>query len=135
MDKEINEVVGLGKEIHEKLGIDHNYVLNRGDTQGLFKFASLFHSNGRFLEASTTAPGVQLYTANYIDSLPGKAGATYQRRQGLCLETQTFPNSINIDEADEAQKDFAKGRCFILRPGNPGYLHETVYSFGWKENI
>jgi aldose 1-epimerase len=83
MDKEINEVVGLGSDVHnKKLGIDHNYVLNReeGDSS-LSKFASVFHPNGRTLEVFTTAPGVQLYTANYLNGdTIGKGGVQYQRR-------------------------------------------------------
>jgi len=59
MDKEINDEVGLGKEVHSKLGIDDNYVINReeGDTS-MLKCASLFHKNGRYLEVLTNAPGL-----------------------------------------------------------------------------
>jgi hypothetical protein len=49
---------GLGAEVHEKIGIDHNYVINReaGD-KSVKKFATLSHDNGRFLEVSTNQPG------------------------------------------------------------------------------
>jgi len=53
--------------------------------------------SGRVMEVFTTEPGVQLYTANWLDgSLVGKGGVVYGRHAGLCLETQHFPNSINI---------------------------------------
>ena len=66
----------------EKFGIDHNYCINReaGD-RSLKKFATLSHDNGRFMEAFTTEPGVQVYTANYINNdvgLKGKKGAVYK---------------------------------------------------------
>jgi galactose mutarotase-like enzyme len=35
------------------------------------------------------------YTANWIDGTVGKGGHTYANRDGFCLETQAFPNSIN----------------------------------------
>ena len=132
MEKEINEEVGLGAEVAAKLGIDHNYCLNKAEGGGLQRCATLFHKNGRTMEVLTTAPGVQLYTANFITEVKGKCGATYRRRGGLCLETQTYPDAINCDLNNAEHAEFNKGACFILRAGNPSYLHETIYSFGWK---
>ena len=44
----------------------------------------------------TTEPGIQFYTANFLDgSLVGHNGIRYQRRCAFCLETQHYPDSPN----------------------------------------
>ena len=48
------------------------------------------------MEVYTDLPGVQFYAGNFIDPQTGKDGASYGKRCALCLETQYFPNSINI---------------------------------------
>lgn len=77
-------------------GYDHNWVL---DSPGgkLFDAAEVYEpTTGRVLRVSTTQPGVQFYSGNFLDgTLKGKGGATYVRRGGLCLETQHFPDSPN----------------------------------------
>jgi aldose 1-epimerase len=77
-------------------GYDHNWVLD--STGGkLAEAAEVYDpSTGRVLSVSTTQPGVQFYTGNFLDgTLHGKGGATYARRSALCLETQHFPDSPN----------------------------------------
>lgn len=39
----------------------------------------------------TTAPGLQLYTGNFIEGVKGKGNAVYNKHAGLCLETQVRP--------------------------------------------
>lgn len=53
--------------------------------------------SGRTMAVSTDCPGVQLYTANFLDAA-GKGGRRYGRRSGVCLETQFFPDSVNHPE-------------------------------------
>jgi aldose 1-epimerase len=75
---------------------------------------------GRVLELLTTEPGVQLYTANFLDgSLVGKGGAVYRQHSGFCLETQHFPDSVNKP----------KFPPIILRPGQT-YRTTTAHKFG-----
>ena len=38
---------------------------------------------------------MQVYTANFVDNEPGKGGTVYQCRQGICFETQHYPDAIN----------------------------------------
>lgn len=71
------------------------------------------------MRAYTDCPGVQLYTANFVEHEKGKNGAVYEKRDGFCLETQYFPNSAN-------EENFASP---ILRAGET-YETETVYAFG-----
>jgi aldose 1-epimerase len=103
-------------------GYDHNFVL-RGDAtnSGLPAFCAwvVEPSSGRVMEVFTTEPGVQLYTANFLDgSLVGKGGIAYGRHSGLCLETQHFPNSITIPHFPST----------VLRPGET-YHQLTIHRF------
>ena len=87
---------------HEQLllahGYDHNWVLDRGAAhQGLALAARLAHeASGRVMEVHTSEPGVQFYSGNFLDgSLLGSGGASLRQGDGLCLETQHFPDSPN----------------------------------------
>ncbi|KAK8951135.1 hypothetical protein KSP39_PZI003013 [Platanthera zijinensis] len=51
--------------------------------------------SGRRLELWSNQPGVQFYTGNFLDHVEGKGGAVYEIHDGLCLETQGFPDSVN----------------------------------------
>lgn len=75
-------------------GYDHNFVLDK--PEGAFeKVAEVTEpASGRILEVYTDLPGMQLYSGNFIVKEEGKA--VYTKRTGLCLETQFFPNSINV---------------------------------------
>jgi aldose 1-epimerase len=103
-------------------GYDHNFVL-RGGGKSLAPAARVFEpKSGRVMEALTTEPGVQLYTANFLDgSLTGKRGVVYRQHSAFCLETQHYPDSVN-------QPKFPST---ILRPGQT-YRHTTVYRFSTK---
>ena len=103
----------------EEFGYDHNYVLDSGG-QALALAARAYEpASGRVLEVHTTQPGVQLYTANYLDgTLQGKSGIVYQQHHAFCLETQHFPDSVN----------HANFPSTILRPGET-YRQTTVHKF------
>lgn len=99
-------------------GYDHNFVLKTATN--LKKAAKVIErESGRILEVFTTEPGLQLYTANWLDgSLIGHHGIAYEKRSAFCLETQHFPNSPN-------QANFP---TTILRP-DESYHSTTVYKF------
>jgi len=100
-------------------GYDHNWVINRtGD--GLVLAARVHEpTTGRILEVFTTQPGVQFYSGNFLDgSIVGKQGHPYKLRNGLCLETQHYPDSPN-------HPDFPST---ILRPGTT-FHSQTVFKF------
>jgi len=100
-------------------GYDHNYVLSN-EAEAMKPCARVREPNsGRTMEISTTEPGFQFYTANYLDgSVVGKKAQAYQRHAGLCLETQHFPDSPN-------KPDFPSA---VLEPGAK-YTSVTVYKF------
>jgi aldose 1-epimerase len=77
-------------------GYDHNWVL-RGKNGEMKLAAKLYDpKTGRVLTVTTTEPGVQFYSGNFLDGkFKGKAGVAYSKYAGLCLETQHFPDSPN----------------------------------------
>jgi aldose 1-epimerase len=103
------------------LGYDHNWVIDRpaGDA-GLVPAAVLRDpSSGRQLTISTTEPGIQFYSGNFLDgTLYGTSGRQYRQGDGLALETQHFPDSPN-------HKNFPST---VLRPGQT-YRSSSVYAF------
>ena len=79
-------------------------------------------STGRVLEVSTTQPGVQFYSGNFLDgTVTGKEGRVYQRRYGFCLETQHYPDSPNHPTFPTT----------ILKPGET-FHQKTVFKFSAK---
>ncbi|MDF1698843.1 MAG: galactose mutarotase [Saprospiraceae bacterium] len=78
-------------------GYDHNFVLNQFVEGEINKAAeAIGDQSGIKMEAWTTEPGVQFYTANHFDGTDiGKSGINYDRRSAFCLETQHFPDSPN----------------------------------------
>src|SRR5262249_13251616 len=75
----------------------HNFVLDQ-PAPGALSLAARVRdpASGRVLEISTTEPGVQLYTGNFLDAAAvGSSGRMYRQSDGFCLETQHFPDSPN----------------------------------------
>ncbi len=92
----------IGKEIREKFeqllltkGYDHNWVVD--DCTGELKKIATVKApkSGIVMDTFTTLPGVQFYAGNCIAPEAGKAGANYDARSGLCLETQYYPDTIH----------------------------------------
>ena len=114
----------IGQDLDKKdeqlifgMGYDHNFALNG---RGMRKFAVLEgDETGIKLECYTDAPAVQLYTGNEIEDMPnGKGGAVYKNHQGVCLETQAFPDFTEYSH-------FSGG---FLKKGE-GYERTTEYRF------
>ena len=75
-------------------GYDNNFVLrHRGEDCPAAVLES--PETGIRLEVMTDAPGIQLYTGNFLDGVEGKGGVRYPRRSAVCLETQQYPDSPN----------------------------------------
>jgi len=117
----IGERIGADNpQIKNAGGYDHNWVLN--GSAGTLRHAAKVEdpSSGRTLDVSTTEPGLQFYSGNFLDgSLTGKSGQVYQKRAALCLETQHFPDSPNHPGFPST----------ILQPG-ARYVSKTVFTFG-----
>jgi aldose 1-epimerase len=100
-------------------GYDHNFIINNSGKK-IEKAAEVYdEKSGRVMEVYTTKPGVQFYSGNFLKGLePGKDGATYLKRGGLCLETQYFPNSVK-------HKNFNSPILLAQEK----YEHSTIYKF------
>ena len=100
-------------------GYDHNFVL-RGEIGVLHEAGRVSAPDtGITMTVQTTLPGVQFYSGNSMVGMPeGKGGAAYERRGGLCLETQFYPNAMRCE-------NFRKP---ILKAGKT-YHHQTLYAF------
>lgn len=82
-------------------GYDHNWVLKNNH---YFEKVAMLCSekSGIIMEVYSDMPGLQVYTGNYLQDELGKQGAIYQKHQGVCFETQYFPNAINVPEFEIA---------------------------------
>ena len=106
-------------------GYDHNYILNKDQNGHEMTFcASLYEPvSGRFMECLTTEPAVQLYTGNFLKgNLIGKRGNAYNYRNGVCLETQHYPDSPH----------HANFPNTLLKPGET-LKSTTIYKFSVKQ--
>jgi len=103
-------------------GYDHNFVLSRKPDRAMSPAAVLEHG-GLILHCLTNQPGIQFYSGNFLSGEAGKGGAIYNKRSGLCLETQSWPDAIN-------KPGFPNS---ILRKGEI-YTHKTEYALWEKEN-
>ena len=104
-------------------GYDHCFVIEHPQPGALTTAAEIRDpASGRTMTISTTEPGIQLYTANYLDStVTGKGGAVYKQNTAFCLETQHYPDSPN-------HPDFP---TTTLRPGQT-FRSTTVHRFSVK---
>ena len=80
-------------------GYDHNYVIDGYTGKGELLLAGEVcdPASGRVMQVLTTVPGMQVYTANFLNDEHGKGGRTYGPRSGLALETQFFPDNVHHD--------------------------------------
>lgn len=103
-------------------GYDHNWVLNTAGNVNEVAAELYDPGSGRTMQVFTTKPGIQFYSGNFLsDKLIGKGNVPYQKRAGLCLETQYFPNAMK-------HKHFPSP---VLK-ANEQYHHVTIYKFTTK---
>lgn len=97
-------------------GYDHHYWV---DGTGMRPFAqAVCEENGIHLSVESDMPGLQLYTANFLEGAGGKSQTDYGKREAFCLETQFVPNP----------SAWTAERQPILRKGEH-YQHKTIFSF------
>ncbi|KAL3526502.1 hypothetical protein ACH5RR_011158 [Cinchona calisaya] len=121
----------IGSQMKKGLpeGYDINYALDGRDDEEEdeeeLKLAVIAHSKktGIGMKISTSAPGVQFYTANYLSNVTGKGGYIYQAHAAYCFETQGFPDSVNHPNFPSQ----------IINPGEV-YTHYMLYEFKIKHD-
>lgn len=127
---DFRQMKAIGKDLrsnHEQMvlahGFDHNFVIdayNPKSTQPQLAVKALDPESGRTMEVSTTEPGVQFYTSNFLDgSIVGTSGKTYRQTDAFALEAEHFPDSPN--QANFPSTVLKKGQTFQAT---------TVYKFG-----
>jgi aldose 1-epimerase len=113
--KDLKAVVVTGNPI----GYDNNFVVN-GDPHALRPVARMKDpKSGRVLTLEADQPGVQFYAGIFLDGTITGKGHVYKQYDAFCLETQKFPNSINVP---------AWKNEVILKPGQT-YKHVMIHRF------
>jgi aldose 1-epimerase len=108
------------EQLKRGLGYDHNWVVKRQGTALALAARVVEPVTGRTMEITTTEPGIQFYSGNFLDgTITGKGGRVYAHRSGFCLETQHYPDSPNHPTFPST----------TLRPGEE-YRSRTVFTFG-----
>jgi aldose 1-epimerase len=99
-------------------GIDLNYVVDgkAGTMRPSVKVEDPI--SGRVLELSQEAPGVQVYTGNFLDGTAVGKGHVYRMTDAIALEPQVFPDTPNHPAFGSAR----------LNPGQT-YRNTFVYKF------
>lgn len=116
----------IGRDIGESYealvlgnGYDHNWILNHTPGEVALSAAAESEKTGISMEVYTDLPGIQFYTANFLEPEPvGKGGMVYGPRYAYCFETQYYPNSVNMPEFPSP----------ILKAGEE-YETTTIYKF------
>ncbi len=129
----INGITGGGQQ-----GIDHcfvvdsafapadsaNYVydvkVQKSDKNAFLRHIATLSDpvSGRRMTVHGTQPAVQVYTANFLSKDAEKA--PFIQHNGVCLETQHFPDSPNQPIWPST---------VLRRTDEEGYFHQTVHSF------
>ncbi|XP_020696642.2 aldose 1-epimerase-like [Dendrobium catenatum] len=103
---------------HVKNGYNTNYVV---DGHGMRKVAVVEDGrSGRAMELWANQPGVQFYTAYYVNDVEGKGGVIYKRYAGLCMASQGFPDAVNHPQFPSQ----------IVKPGEV-YKHDMLFKFSF----
>ena len=107
-------------------GYDHNWVLDEtpdGTADGVRRAAYVYSDNsGIEMAVDTDLPGIQMYTANFLDQEKGKDGHVYPKRSAVCFETQYFPDANHHENFPGT----------IVKAGET-YRTTTIFSFGRKQ--
>jgi aldose 1-epimerase len=104
------------------IGYDSNWIVN-GDPNKMRPVARVEDpKSGRVMTVDANQPGVQFYAGIFMDGSTKGKGRTHTQYSAFCIETQKFPNSINVP-AWRAQ--------VILKPGQT-YKHQMIHKFTTK---
>lgn len=117
----------LPKPLGQDIGQDYEPLRLQGGYDHNFEVfctpCAILHDphSGRTMSVSTDCPGLQVYTANFLED-QGKDGVYYPRRSAVALETQFYPDCVNHPEWKQP----------LVRAGER-YRSRTEYRF-YSEN-
>ena len=109
------------EDIKNGRGYDHCFIFNGNESKDIVLRSVLKDErSGRVMKTYTNAPGVQLYTGNFVldDGYTFKGGVVKKPQTLLCLETGCMPDSINHD-----------GFTNVVLDVGETYDYTTVYEF------
>jgi aldose 1-epimerase len=90
------DIMADNEQLKLSHGYDHSFVLEKVHSPLLKKAAQVRDArSGIKLDVYTTEPAIHFYSGNYLHNIKGKNNIIYNRRAGLCLETQHFPDAPN----------------------------------------
>lgn len=113
----------IGKDLEaaggKPVGFDHNWVVN-GEPGEMRLVAKVKDpKTGRVMTVEANQPGVQFYAGIFLDGTTKGKGATYPQYGAFCIETQAFPNAINVPEWQDQ---------VLLKAGDK-YEHRMIHRF------
>ncbi|MDY6323871.1 MAG: aldose epimerase family protein [Catonella sp.] len=118
----------VGRDINEDYlplkqagGYDHNFVLKTRDGESVKCAELVSPKTGIKMEVFTDLPGMQVYSGNFLENKKGKGGKIYNKRDGICFETQFFPNACNEPEFKSP-----------ILPAGKEFESATIYKFSSK---
>ncbi|GEM81404.1 aldose epimerase family protein [Vibrio superstes] len=95
-------------------GYDHCWCF---DSTEMKPVARVYEKNtGIELQVATDQIGMQFYSGNFLNNESGRNSKIYNKHAGLCLETQCYPNQINMANKQDC----------IYGP-NKHYQHNVIY--------
>lgn len=99
--------------------LDHNFVV--GPAAGALRRVARLHDpkSGRVMTVHGDQPGLQVYAGKFLDGSTAGRGVAHVRHAGMCLETQAFPDAVNLPEWRSQ---------VLVQPGDT-YRHTVVYAF------
>jgi aldose 1-epimerase len=120
---DFNKPKAIGQDLKaaggDPVGFDSNWIIN-GEPHALRPVARVSDpKSGRVMAIEANQPGAQVYTANFMDGTTKGKGRVHTQHSAFCIETQKFPNSINVP---------AWKNDVVLRPGQT-YRHVMLVKF------
>lgn len=119
----------IGIDIHKDFqplkigkGYDHCWAIDNWEKGKLMEGSVLLAapSSGRMLTISSSQPGVQIYTGNWLDGSPkNKSGVSYKDYEGVAIEMQGFPDAPNKPQ-------------FPSQELNPGETYNETIKFAFS---
>ena len=104
---------------NDPFGYDHCFLTRTTDEKKLVRFGKIrSEKTGISMEIFTNQRGCHIYTGNFLAGVKGKGGVTHNRHDGVCFETERYPDAVNHPNFPSC----------ILRPGEQ-YWHKTVLKF------
>lgn len=102
-------------------GYDHCWAIDNWEKGKLMEGVVMLAapSSGRTLTISSTQPGVQVYTGNWLTDTPNRSGGSYNDYDGVAIEMQGFPDAPN-------KPDFPSQNL------NPGETYSEIIKFAFS---